>query len=66
VWYFQTNNYTNNGGNHITVPIYAIFNGGYTSTTGWFDILVYNGSGCNTDSNDILDIHVITLPVASY
>lgn len=65
-WFFQTNNYTNNGYNHITVPIYAIFNEGYTTATGWFDIYVYNNGGANTDTNDILDIHVITLPVSSY
>jgi hypothetical protein len=66
VWYFQTNNYTNNSYNHITVPVYAVFTSGYSTATGWFDIYVYNAANCNTDGNDILDIHVITLPVSSY
>jgi len=66
VWYFQLNNFTNFGLNHITVPIYAVFTSGYSTATGWFDIYVYNAGNCITDPNDILDIHVITLPASQF
>jgi len=65
-WTFPINNFTNVASNHITVPFFCVFNRYFTTTTGWFDIYVYNVSGCVTDTNDILDIHVITLPVSDY
>lgn len=66
VWYFPLNSFTNVANNHITVPIYAIFTSGYTTATGWFDIYVYNAGNCVTDGNDILDLHVITLPASNF
>lgn len=66
VWYFPLNSFTNVASNHITVPIYAMFTSGYTTATGWFDIYVYNAGNCVTDGNDILDLHVITLPASNF
>jgi hypothetical protein len=55
--------FTNNGGNHITIPFDQVFTDGELTTTGWYDVYMYNYAGINTDYNDVLTVNCTLLPV---
>jgi hypothetical protein len=62
-YYYYVNTFTNNGGNHVTIPL-CLFVGnlGY----GWWDVYIYNNGGLNTDGNDQLVVQVQTFPSFNY
>jgi hypothetical protein len=62
--YYYLNNFTNNGGNHHTVPLDHIITD--LPYTGWYDIYLYNSSGWSTDGNDQLTVNVQLLPVSDF
>jgi hypothetical protein len=62
--YYALNNFTNNGGNHHTVPLDHIITD--LPYTGWHDIYLYNTSGWQTDTNDQLTVNVQLLPVRDF
>ena len=67
-WYYSLQAFTNGTYNHVTFPFSIIFND-YTpavSATGWFDVYIYNSSGCNTDTNDQLWLDVQVLPASNF
>ena len=66
-WTYSFENYTNNGGNHVTFPIeLMIFPGDFSYTGGWFDVYVYNAGNCGTDTNDQLWINAEVLPGSDF
>jgi len=44
--------FTNNGSNHVTFPFEVVLSINQLPALGWYDVYVYNGGNCNTDSND--------------
>jgi hypothetical protein len=62
-YYYYVNTFTNNGGNHVTIPL-CLFVGNLGF--GWWDVFLFNSSGLNTDSNDQLVVQVQTFPSFNY
>jgi hypothetical protein len=60
MWYYASTSYTNVTYQHTTFYFEINFNNSIASTTGWFDVYVYNNGNCITDSNDQLMIWVST------
>ena len=58
--------FTNNGGNHVTIPLDVVYDGSELPTTGWFDLYIANSSGLYTDSNDQITLNVSVLPANSF
>ena len=64
--YVYLNTYTNNGNNHVTVPLDQIFDSSTLPNTGWYDLYFYATSYFITDYNDQLTLNVTMLPVNSF
>lgn len=58
--------FTNNAGNHVTIPLDVVYDGSELPTTGWFDLYIANSSGLSTDTNDQLTLNVSVLPANSF
>jgi hypothetical protein len=58
--------FTNNAYNHITIPFDAVFTEAQLTTTGWYDVLMYNYAGITTDGNDVLRMNVTLLPSEAF
>lgn len=58
--------FTNNAYNHITIPMDVIFTDAELTTTGWYDVMIMNYAGINTDANDVLMMNVSLLPAYNF
>lgn len=64
--YFYYNTFTNNGYNHVTVPLDQIYTIGDLPYDGWYDVYFQSTSAFITDGNDQLTLNVQVLPIADF
>jgi hypothetical protein len=66
-YFFTFNTFQNIGSAHFTYPFEVILTEAFLgTTTGWFDIFIYNVFGFITDTNDQLHVNVEVLPVDAF
>ena len=64
--YYETRSYTNNGGNHVILPIDWNIPHANIPNTGWYDLYFYSGGGLFNDSGDRLQLNVTILPGSDF